>query len=318
MIRPIKLTPKAIEECVEEFRKSITETRMYSGELSYHQTFSWTDKLPPAIIRIEIGAYMKMRTLIDNFSSEIAWQFVCHRDENESNVFHVTDVVVEPQMVTGTTVDTDQEEYEKWKAELPDEIFYNLHANCHSHVNMSVTPSGTDKAHWTNVLNSLTETEGLDVFQIFMIANKKYEYTLQVYDLTNNTYYDGKDATVEIEDFAGWGLNDFLKSAKDSVRTSTPKSSYNGYGGYNGYSGYYTNPTPPVYPAQPTKAPEKEKDTGKVSGAIANIFGKGKPNDKREEALARKAEKASRRGNVDYHGDGHGYWDDDDDYWSCR
>lgn len=319
MIRPIKLTPKAIEECVEEFRKSITEARMYSGELSYRQTFSWTDKVPQAVVKIEVEAYMKMRMLIDNFSSEIAWQFVCHRDETDKNVFHVTDIVVEPQTVTGVTVDTDQAEYEKWLAELPDEIFNNLHANCHSHVNMGVTPSGTDKNHWTSVLNSLTEAEGLDVFQIFMIWNKKYERTVQIYDLSNNIYYDGTDVRVEIDDYFGWGLSEFLKSAKDSVKTSAPKSTYSGgynggYSGYNGYSGYQPPSSSPVTSGKDKE--EKKTEVTHIIPALDKVLGKGSgKRDKRAEAQARKAEKASRRGYADYrHVLDAPYWDDEDYY----
>lgn len=303
MIRPIKLTEEVIEECVEEFRKTITESRMYNGTLSYNKTFKWTDKVPPAILKITAEAYMKMRLLLETFSSEVAWQFVTFRDDVDPNVFHLTDIVVEPQVVTGVTVDTDQEEYEKWLMSLPDEVFNNLHANCHSHVNMATTPSGTDKNHWTSVLNSLSESVD-DVFQIFMIWNKRMEKTVQVYDLKNNVYYDDKDVVVEIEDFDGWGLNEFLKTAKDSVKTAPSKPAYqsNPYysgGYYGGYNGGYQKPSTPAQTVIPLDAAKEEKAK----------------KDRTAEAKARKEEKRAQRESGYYSG---AYWDDDDDYWDDR
>ena len=295
MIRPITLTPEVIQECVEEFRKSITETRMYSGSLSYSKSFKWEDKVPKAVIRFSVEAYMKMRLLVENFSSEIAWQCVVFRDDVDKNVFHMTDIVVEPQVVTGTTVDTDQEEYEKWLISLPVEVFNNLHANMHSHVNMSCSPSNTDKNHWTNVINALAQTD--DMFQIFMIWNKKWEHYAQVYDLTNNIYYDGTDVEVDVEDFSGWGLEEFLKNAKASVKTQTVVPKYQGQSYSSPYYGQSQSHLQGYF--NDFKSYDKDYNASKRA----------------DEAKARKEQKAARR-ESDFYSSG-GYWDDDG-YWDSH
>lgn len=218
MIRPIKLTEELIAECVEEFRKSITASRMYSGNLKYEKTFRWSGKLPPAQIVFSLPAYMKMVKLIDHFSSEVAWHCTVKRDEEHPEIFHVQDVFVSPQQVTGTTVNSDQAEYDQWLCQLPDEVFNDLKMQCHSHVNMACSPSGTDREHWSGVLNALVE-EG-DVFYIFMIWNKSLKYTAQVYDLTNNTYYDDGDVKVSIDNL-GVDLAGFIEAAKAAVKPKT-------------------------------------------------------------------------------------------------
>lgn len=240
MIRPIKLTDALINECVEEFRKSISASRMYSGSLKYEKTFRWQGSLPPAQIVFSIPAYLKMVKLIDHFSSEVAWHCTVKRDTEHPEVFHVQDVFVSPQQVTGTTVNSDQAEYDQWLCQLPDEVFADLKMQCHSHVNMGCTPSGTDREHWSGVLNALVE-EG-DVFYIFMIWNKSLKYTAQVYDLTNNTYYDGDDVKVSAEDF-GVDLATFIEEAKASVKTKT-YTSPPGFGSYPSA----TKPSPTTAP----------------------------------------------------------------------
>lgn len=295
MIRPIKLTEALVNECVEEFRKSISASRMYSGALKYEKTFRWQGQVPPAKIVFSVPAYMKMCTLIDNFSSEIAWHCTVRRDENAKEVFYVLDVFVSPQKVTGTTVNSDQAEYEQWLCTLDDEVFNNLKMQCHSHVNMSVSPSNVDKQHWSGVLNALVE-DG-DVFYIFMIWNKQMKYTAQVYDLTNNTYYDDKDVVVETESF-GVNLADFLQGAKDIVKVTTYGSGYGGpitpYTGparpSNPPAGGYTNPT-----TSPTGTTTGQ-DPAKTAGEKAKDAWNQAESEREKELEKRKNEKGG--GNI--------------------
>ena len=258
MIRPIKLTPALIDECVEEFRNSITASRMYSGSLKYEKSFRWQGKLPPAQVIFSMTAYMKMTKLIDSFSSEIAWHCTVHRDPDNRNIFRVDDVFVSPQKVTGVTVHSDQEEYEQWLCSLPDEVFNNLKMQCHSHVNMGISPSGVDTTHWSGVLNTLVD-EG-DVFYIFMIWNKKLQYTVQVYDLRNNTYYDGDDVKVDVDDL-GLDLSAFLNEARSAVKyQSYSQYPYTGGTGGKGAAQTPTTTPPAINPAAaPAAATAREE-----------------------------------------------------------
>jgi len=276
MIRPIKLTDALIEECVAEFRKSISASRMYSGNLEYKKTFRWQGTLPHAKISFSIPAYLKMTKLIDSFSSEIAWHCTVRRDEEHPEVFHVDDVFVSPQKVTGATVNSDQQEYEQWLCTLPDEVFNNLRMQCHSHVNMACSPSSVDRQHWSGVLNALVD-EG-DVFYIFMIWNKKLQYTCQVYDMTNNTYYDGEDVEV-FADNMGVDLSAFLKSAQDVVKVTTYQS------GYGSGSSYYSPPKTP-------SAPQTTQKPAVVTGSAKEEWKSGDA-DRAKELEKRKAEKAA-------------------------
>lgn len=283
MIRPIKLTPALIDECVEEFRNSITASRMYSGSLKYEKSFRWQGKLPPAQVIFSMTAYMKMTKLIDSFSSEIAWHCTVHRDPDNRNIFRVDDVFVSPQKVTGATVNSDQEEYEQWLCSLPDEVFDNLKMQCHSHVNMGVSPSGVDTTHWSGVLNTLVE-EG-DVFYIFMIWNKKLQYTVQVYDLHNNTYYDGEDVKVDIDNF-GVDLSAFLDDARKVVTYQTYTSPYP-YSGASVVKGQAQTPTTTPPAKNPAAAP---------AAATAREEWKSGENFRENELAKRKEDKARNAG----------------------
>lgn len=259
MSKPIKMTEQYMAECRADFEKALQLTKLADGKLNFTKTFSIADK--KAIVYFTGEAWTKMVMLIKEFDKEVAWHGVAHRVEDESkDEYVITDIMVYPQEVTGTTVEMDTEKYAMWLMEnAEDERFDNIHMQAHSHVNMSTSPSGVDLNHQEEILNMLGDED----FYIFMIWNKSFTSTNKVYDLKKNILFEDKDITVKIiggvED-----LDVFIKGAKDMVKTksyggSGYGSGYN-YGGYN-YGQQYNKPVgAPYNPVASSKSDDKKSD----------------------------------------------------------
>lgn len=215
MSKPIKLTEDLLTRIQNEFIESVRNMKMFDGKISYTKNFKWDDTDgEKASVMFTPVAFAKMVMLLQEFSSEVAWHGVTYRSSENKNHFLVTDILVYPQVVTGSTVNTDQDEYTNWLYEQDDETFNNLKMQGHSHVNFGTTPSGVDTTHQEQILSQLDD----DMFYIFMIWNKKFEHTIKIYDLANNTLYEDGDIDVLISE-DGVDLNAFIKGAKDLVKT---------------------------------------------------------------------------------------------------
>lgn len=256
MSRPIKLTPDLLSKLATEFVEAASKIRMFDGKIDFSQTYTWEDDEKATVI-FDPVAYTKMMRLIDMFSDEVAWHGTVVREDEK--VFRITDILVYPQVVTGATVNTDQEAYTEWLYALPDEQFNAVRMQGHSHVNMGVTPSSTDCTHQESILAQLGDED----YYIFMIWNKKGDRTIKIYDLANNTLYETADVSVKIGDFDGEA--EFEAQAKELVvkKTTTYSGGYGGgyYGGYNGYNGYGGSQSK-ITPVD-SKSKETDKDKGK-------------------------------------------------------
>lgn len=254
----ISITNEIRETIRREFEEVLDNLKLSDGKISYTKTFTSTSS--KATLFFSEVAWVKMQSLVREFSSEIAWHGLATRGDDESkNEYYIHDIIVYPQQVSGATVTTDQEEYTNWLYSFDDEQFNNIRMQGHSHVNMGTTPSSVDTALYDSILEQL---EG-DMFYIFLIWNKRQEKTIKIYDLKKNIMFDTSDVTVIVKN-GTLNIADFLGSAKEMAKpkpaavtpakTSTPaqKTSnysayydddddYSGYGGYNynGYGGYY-------------------------------------------------------------------------------
>lgn len=104
------------------------------------------DKIPPTVF-ITYEALAKMKQYVDQSDGEIGWLAYVENEE-ETQTYIVTDTVLFEQEVTAVTTDLDEDGLMKYANELieqgrTDEL---SKVKCwgHSHVNMGVTPSGTD------------------------------------------------------------------------------------------------------------------------------------------------------------------------------
>lgn len=267
MSRPIKMTQQYLDECRQDFEKALQLAKLADGKLNFTKTFTCGSN--KAVVYFTPEAWAKMVMLVKEFDKEVAWHGVASRIDDDASVdeYLISDILVYPQSVTGATVEMDTEEYAQWIMDnIEDERFNEIHMQGHSHVNMGTTPSSVDLNHQEEILNMLGDED----FYIFMIWNKSFTSNTKVYDLKKNVLFENTDVTVKIiggsED-----LDEFLKAAKEMVKTKTYQSAGNyagrsGYPGYHGYSGGYSgNPYNPLS-TQTSKAKDDEKKEDNKGG----------------------------------------------------
>lgn len=217
MSKLIKICDEEIRELEKEFNDSLKKVKLFNGTITFSKKMKTLDS--KAIISFTELAYLKMVTLVREFDDEVAWHGTVEKKKSEDgkSEYIVKDILVYPQEVTGATVTTDQERYEKWLYEdQDDEVFNSIRMQGHSHVNMGTTPSSTDKELYSKILDQLDDS----MFYIFLIWNKKNEKTVMIYDLEDNTLYENGDVSINIlED--GTGIEKFLKDAVKAVERKT-------------------------------------------------------------------------------------------------
>ena len=213
MARKIRLDPQSIEEIAENLK-----------------TMRLLDPIkiePPkddrkAVVLFTPLAWTKMYALVDEFPKEVQWHGIVSR-LNESS-FLIEDIIIFPHEATSTTVVSEQEEYEEWLNELPDSVFNACRFHGHSHVNMHVSPSPTDLKYRKDVVDNFSTkpSEDEDQFYIFLIVNKRREFSGQIYDLTQNALYESADLIVDVVT-NGALLKEFTDKAKQIVKDPAPK-----------------------------------------------------------------------------------------------
>lgn len=171
-----------------------------------------TENIQEPTIYITVTAWQKILTLVEEFSTEVAWHCLVEHPA-QTNAYLIYDVLVFPQIVTGATANGTDGEYEMWLATLPDEQFNSCRCHMHSHVNMGVTPSGVDEGYYANLMTQVTD------YYITMIINKKSDYHLRFYDKVNNILYEDKKLITCFEN--GTTLQQWYDSVKDVVKEKT-------------------------------------------------------------------------------------------------
>lgn len=226
-MKRITIPNEAIEELVSEFRASLQGLRSNQEKISFEKNFKDLtsineETIKKPIIYFSADAWLKMNALVQSSDKELAWQATVDkkkfkdREDLEDFYYYIDQVFVYPQEVTPTFVATDEVEYAEWSLGLPDEVFNKLRFQGHSHVNMGVTPSGTDQNTYQNFLDQLSE----DDFYIFMILNKRGEFTILVYDFAQDIIFETKDCQVSVLTRTG-SLNRWLEENKKQIKTKT-------------------------------------------------------------------------------------------------
>ena len=270
MSKPIKLTDELITAIQQEFVESIKKVKMFDGKINYTKNFKWDGEDRASVVFSSV-AFAKMTMLVQSFTSEVAWHGVAYRDEKEKNKFYITDILVYPQVVSGSTVNTDQNAYTTWLYANDDEVFNNVRMHGHSHVDFKTEPSGVDITHQEKILSQV----GNDTFYIFMIWNKKFEHDIRIFDMANNTLYETSDVDIYIGD-NGCDLNAFIKDAKDLVKPRPYQYGVSqcGQGGYQ-YGkqevGSQTKATPDKTKSKPKGGKRDKPDVG-TSGKGYNYW----------------------------------------------
>lgn len=242
MAKPIYVPQDEATRIIEALRAQILNSKCY-GSIDIRQNFKSDDRC--ALLYFTPMAWIKMTALVSEFSTEVQWHGLVRRlSECE---FEIYDILVPPHTVTAATVTSDQEKYSNWINGLDDETFNALRFHGHSHVDMAVSPSVTDTDYRKDVITQLPKPDAdNDTFYIFLIINKRHDWSAEIYDLTYNALYSTTakeiDMMVMLDD--GDTVDNFVSEAKkvavQSVSSYGGKnygSSYNGYG--SSYGGSY-------------------------------------------------------------------------------
>lgn len=245
MSKYIKITQEEKTKFMSELEKILDVGKFPDGKINISKDIGTIDR--KATIYFTENAWHKMQTLIREFSTEVGWHGIATRGENpDTDEYYVTDILVYPQEVSGTTVTPDQVKYQTWLMQHDDDVFNNIRMQGHSHVNMGTTPSAVDLTFYESILAQLDNT----MFYIFMIWNKSGSKTVKLYDLAKNVLFETLDVTIKVIDDEN-GLNKFLAEAKDKVQTKTP--TYGANSSYpRTYGGYYNSLATPITPAAST------------------------------------------------------------------
>ena len=216
------------------------------------------------IVLININALNKMKEYIRQSNKEIGWLGTVVK---ENGMYNILDVYLFKQEVHETTTEITTDGLNEFAMEILSqedgmEIWNNMKMWGHSHVNMSTSPSVQDD----NQMDLFTQNA--NDFFIRIIANKKDEFRIDIWDYEKGVIYEklnyiidyGKDAELIqelqmkifklqsiIDDKTNVKkemIDEVAKEIKEKVKEKTFKTypTYNNSYGYkNGYNDYGYN-----------------------------------------------------------------------------
>jgi hypothetical protein len=272
-MKRLSFTQADMDLMLEEFKKSLATFRSNQEKFTYEKKFSEVAKVDESkvkkpIIYFAMEAWLKMLELVKQCDKEIAWQATVekrkykNKEDSEDFFYYIKNVLVYPQKVTGTFVDVDEVKYAEWSLQLEDEIYNNLRFQGHSHVNMGVSPSGTDLNTYQNFLDQLNK----DDFYIFMILNKRSEFNIMVYDYKQDILFENKDCHVDILTSQG-SLNKWTEEAMKKVEHKVETRQFHTWDQYEQNYYRYNAPTTPTKQHTPAK---KDITYANISGYLEN------------------------------------------------
>lgn len=143
------------------------------------------DKVDFPHIYMTAETYRRMKALVSECPEEIGWLALVNKQENNYLIY---DVQICQQEVSGAHTDMHesglQEIAENLIAENRTEELNNVRCWCHSHVNMDVTPSGTDESTFKEYYKSCND------YFIRLIMNKKDKYRMDLADYEKGLVYE--------------------------------------------------------------------------------------------------------------------------------
>lgn len=230
MARKLDILPEDIDGIVEEFRRAV-KSKAKGGSISFSKNLGTVDE--KATVYITEDVYLKEAELVKCFGSEIGWYGCAQRVSDSGikgaekfppNSYFIYDILVPPQVVSDAKVDTLDSEMTEWLDSLPDDVFNNLRYHGHSHVNMPVGPSPTDK----DFQNDTSRSGPKDMFYIFSIHNKSRQFNIWIYDRKTNIFFETSDITIQVVEGE---VKKFVREAASKLREAPVTRSFGTYTG---------------------------------------------------------------------------------------
>ena len=225
-------------------------------------------------IRFSPLAFMKMQTLINGYNKEVGWYGTTEKISDHN--FRILDIIVPPQYTSAAYISDckdDPLEFQKWLDTLDDDTYNAKRFHGHSHVNMTVSPSGTDDEFF-NAFSHTNANATINSYTIDLIINKKMDMHWWVMD-EDGTEYKNKDINWTVEVQPGVTIDEFFESTKGLVRDIYTPGQFL----WGGSTGYKTAGTSYVK----TKADrEAEKNKPKVVNTTPKVTTTNKSNESKK------------------------------------
>lgn len=209
-------TKNDIDELIKAFTTHVNNLDSIPSSINVPVTLPPKKDIKKRNILFSPTAWAKMTQLVALSDKEIGWHSLVKKIN--STTYYIYDCLVYPQTVTATTIDPDDTETALWRQSLPDNVIEFMHCQGHSHVNMSVSPSGTDLNYYNQIINELRPGQ----FYIFLIVNKKGEICCKVVEPDDNYIYNTEDCVIDIytshkERIKNWVTDEIKKNVKQKT-----------------------------------------------------------------------------------------------------
>ena len=186
------MTDKSIKSILNNIKAQLKDKNCKSKKtIDLDFTVNETNIARP-IIYIPLGVQKVIEEIVEQSKDEVAWNCTVAYDK-DTYTFTLTDVLMFPQIVSGTAVDVDEDKYVNFISSLTDDQLNTMRFHGHSHVYMSVFSSGTDDDYQRQMLTQI------DDFYIFGIFNKRKDVAMYVYDIKKNLMFSGNDVIVRYD-----------------------------------------------------------------------------------------------------------------------
>lgn len=251
MAKLLKLQREDISAILEEIKEKLEKSSFISPKIEVVQQGKKDSRVGTLIITP--NAWAKMMLLVAKYTTEIAWRGLIEKQED--GLYVVKDIVIYPQTVSGTTIITDYEKFDEWLESFTAEERKKMRFHGHSHVNMGVTPSQTDRDMRDGVISQIANKTGENIFYAFVIVNKSYAVSAEIFDISSNALFSTEDKSLEVclmfeDETTDYELlNTSAMLVKQDYTHSYPKTKlltnqnnkakdYKGYKGYQGEDDY--------------------------------------------------------------------------------
>lgn len=223
-----KIKEKLLEIYSKTTYMNTEEIRINVGIEDLIEEYIKEKELVEPKVYITSDAYIKMRMLVDEMSTEVGWYGTVERMP-ALNSYIITDILVYPQEVTGATCNQNEEKMYEFELDLTTDQVNSKRFQGHSHVNMATSPSGVDETFYQDLLTQVED------YFIITITNKRNEYTTRFYDIANNVLYT--EVPIEVIDSQGLSITEWYEENEKQItkpisKIKTPRLTPNPYDDY--------------------------------------------------------------------------------------